>query len=158
MHGADTLARPPAKSDPPRDQLDRDYVAGCLAAGIEPELARVREFSEVLSIPGIIFGQLDRGRRIQGASILDVIKEAVDYASSECPDFVARKSLVTSKVIFFVLNVRDGQQMLHRAAAVLIEAGMTHADLRMLWPRQLKESPLRLAKKHLKLMRKGGAL
>jgi len=157
MHGPDTLARPPAKEEPPRDKLDRDYLEASWPAGFSPELARKKQYPEVLSVPPVVFGQLDRGHRIQGASILDVIQEAVDYASSECPDFAARKSLVTSKVIFFVLNVRNAQQMLHRAAALLLANGLTHSDIHKLWPGQIKDSPLRRAKKDLRLLKKGGA-
>ena len=152
----DTLALPPAKSDPPRDKLDRDYLEASWPAGIEPELARKKEYSAVLTIPPVVFGRVDRGRRVHGSPTLSVIMEAVAFAESECGP-QAKRSLLTSQIIFFLVNVRNGRQMMHRAAALLLVNGLTHSDIRKLWPGQIKPSPLRRAKKDLRILQKGGA-
>jgi len=156
VSASDILARPLAKPEPPRDQIDRDYLHASWPAGIQPELARKKQFPQVLSIPTVMLGRVDRGRRVHGSPTLSVIMEAVAFAESECGT-QSKRSLLTSQIIFFLVNVRNARQMMHRAAALLLANGLTHSDIRKLWPGQIKPSPLRRAKKDLRILQKGGA-
>ena len=151
---AETMARE-LEQDQPQSPGDRQYIEACEAAGIEPDLARRREYPKVLVLPVV-----DRGRRVgdpchKPATTLEVIAEAIDFVENEAGP--AKGSLLTSQTIFFLVKVRNGGQMLHRGAALLLEAGLSLRDVRALWPRQIKDSPLRKARNDLKLLRKGGA-
>ena len=129
MSVAGNVARAPAKEEPPRDKLDRDYLDACKAAGIEPELARKKQLSLNVVIPVV-----DRGRRVHGAPLVDEKgdgeNEPIDCATEEPeqPDDETERAVKVAgevldrKLVRFLIQGKRGARIAARLAALSIWA------------------------------------
>jgi hypothetical protein len=64
---------------------------------------------------------------------------------------VSRDRILSPTVTFFVVQAKNGEQMLHRVAALALAGGLSRRDLEALWRRQITESRLRRARADLRI-------
>jgi hypothetical protein len=117
---AETTARTAAKSALPRDQIDRDYNAANWPAGYKPDLARVKEFPEVMRIPPGALGMADRGRRVHGSPVQE--EQAIE-SSQEVDDETMRAvkaagEVLDRKLVRFLIRGKKGARIASRLAAI----------------------------------------
>jgi hypothetical protein len=152
------------EQDQPQSPGDRQYIEACEAAGIQPDLARRREYPKVLVLPVV-----DRGRRVgdpplreqyvEATHAADVVEEILEE-EIECDR--RRRAVLDAPLSLFVAESRTALEAGHRFAAVIMRTGeIGPAEMCAAW-KDLTEARLKRARKQLEELLvqhgKGGAL